>query len=218
MQEEIKNLCEQLHSAILQLDIEGAGKLAEKILSEGGDANEVIDMVIKPTADEVGEKFQRGQFFLPQLTLSGKALEAGMAVLIKALPTGQAGTKSSVVIGTVKGDVHTIGKNVVSMMLRTGGFDVYDLGVDINTAAFIEEATSREVDIIAMSSLLTTTLPYQRDVIEELGSRGLRNKFKVIVGGGPCSQAWADEIGADGYGKDATEALATARALIGQGK
>jgi len=106
--------------------------------------------------------------------------------------------KRSVLIGTVEGDIHSIGKNVVAMMLRTGGFEVHDLGVDVSTDTFIQQALARNVDIIAMSSLLTTTLPHQRDLIERLKSRGLRDRFKVLVGGGPATQAWADEIGADG--------------------
>ena len=215
MDEKAKELRETLRAAILDLDAGGAERLAREILDSGGDAGETIDSVIKPTADEIGEKFEQEDYFLPQLMLAGAALENAMNVFLEAVPSGEEPSKRSVLIGTVKGDIHTIGKNVVAMMLRTGGFEVHDLGVDVNTDTFIREALARKVDIIAMSSLLTTTLPYQRDLIEELKSRGLRDRFKVLVGGGPATQAWADEIGADGFGKDAAEGLAVARRLAG---
>jgi len=215
MDEKVKELHETLRAAILDLDADAAERLAREILDSGGDARETIDSVIKPTADEIGEKFEQEEFFLPQLMLAGAALEQAMTALLEAVPSGEGPSKRSVLIGTVKGDIHTIGKNVVAMMLRTGGFEVHDLGVDVNTETFIREALARNVDIIAMSSLLTTTLPYQRDMIEELRSRGLRDRFKVLVGGGPATQAWADEIGADGFGKDAAEGLAVVRRLVG---
>ena len=214
MQDRIRQLHEQLSSAILGLDEPRSAELARMILDAGGDPQRAIQEVIKPTADEVGLKFQREEYFLPQLMLAGQALEAAMDLFLEAAPTAGEKTKHRVVIGTVKGDVHNIGKNVVAMMLRTGGFDVHDLGTDVDTATFVREATEREADIIALSSLLTTTLAYQRDVIEELENRGLRDRFGVLVGGGPATPEWAEEIGADGYGKDATEALAVARRIV----
>jgi methanogenic corrinoid protein MtbC1 len=124
-----------------------------------------------------------------------------------------------VVIGTVEADMHSVGKNIVAMMLRTSGFEVHDLGVDVKSAAFVSRAREMKADIIALSSLMTTTRPYQRpyqrEVIEELESLGLREGFKVIVGGGPVNEAWAEEIKADGYGKDAVEAVETVRKLMG---
>jgi methylmalonyl-CoA mutase cobalamin-binding domain/chain len=119
------------------------------------------------------------------------------------------------VIGTVEADMHSVGKNIVAMMLRTSGFEVHDLGVDVKSAAFVSRAREMKADIIALSSLMTTTRPYQREVIEELESLGLREGFKVIVGGGPVNEAWAEEIKADGYGKDAVEAVETVRKLMG---
>jgi methylmalonyl-CoA mutase cobalamin-binding domain/chain len=119
------------------------------------------------------------------------------------------------VIGTVEADMHSVGKNIVAMMLRTSGFEVHDLGVDVKSASFVSRAREMKADIIALSSLMTTTRPYQREVIEELESLGLREGFKVIVGGGPVNEAWAEEIKADGYGKDAVEAVETVRKLMG---
>ena len=207
----------QLAETILKLDESMAIELAQRILEIGGDADKAINEVIKPTADEIGLKFQNGEFFLPQLLLAGNALEAAMKVFQEACPEQAGKAKHTVVIGTVKGDVHTIGKNVVAMMLQTGGFKVYDLGTDVEAATFIEEAQKKKADIIALSSLLTTTLEYQRDVIEELKKQNLRKDFKVLIGGGPTTLEWARQIGADGHGKDAAEALKVARKLIGSG-
>ena len=206
---------ERLHSAILGMDDHEAAAAAGDLLASRVDPNDVIDSIIRPTADEIGDKFQREEFFLPQLMLAGNALDAAMSVLLKAIPASGEQSKKTVLIGTVKGDIHTIGKNIVAMMLRTGGFDVQDLGVDVDASTFVKEAVAREADIIALSSLLTTTLPYQRDVISELKSQRLRDRFRVLIGGGPATQEWADEIGADGYGKDAGEALAVARRITG---
>jgi len=214
MNQEFPELFQQMQSAILALDCDGASRAAGGILAQGGDAHQAIDQVIKPTADEIGQRFERGEFFLPHLMLAGEALEKAMDVLMEAIPAGEGPSRRSVLIGTVKGDIHTIGKNVVAMMLRTGGFQVHDIGVDIDVDSFIREATAHNVDIIALSSLLTTTLPYQREVIEELTDQGLRDRFKVLIGGGPATQEWADQIGADGYGKDATEGLAVARRIV----
>lgn len=215
MPDDLTQQYERLHSAIIGLDDAGAAAAARDLLASHVDPRDAIDSVIKPTAAEIGDKFQREEFFLPQLMLAGNALDAAMTVLLEAMPVSGEQSKKTVLIGTVKGDIHTIGKNIVAMMLRTGGFDVQDLGVDVDAPTFVKEAVARNADIIALSSLLTTTLPYQRDVITELESQGLRNRFRVLIGGGPATQEWADEIGADGYGKDAGEALAAARKLAG---
>lgn len=217
MSTELSEFYETLTAAILNLDGEGAASIAQQIIERGGNAVDVIRTVIKPAADEIGDKFQREEFFLPQLMLAGMALESAMNVLLQFIPAGEGEAKRSVLIGTVTGDIHTIGKNVVAMMLRTGGFEVYDVGVDVGAETFVSEAVARNVDIIAVSSLLTTTLPYQRDVIDELKARGLRERFKVLVGGGPATNSWAEEIGADGYGENAAEALVAARQVLGIG-
>lgn len=206
---------EQLREAILDLDKNRAQGIAEEALKEGANPHALIDDVIKPTAEEIGKKFDREEYFLPQLMLSGEALESAMQVLLTAIPSAEHVAKHIIVMGTVKGDIHTIGKNIVAMMLRTGGFEVHDLGVDIESRTFVQTAVEKNADIIALSSLLTTTLPYQREVIDELKSQGLRDQFRVLIGGGPATQEWAEEIGADGYGKDATDALKAAKKIMG---
>ena len=216
MPDKAGDLKTRLRESILNLDRSEAESVAEEALSKGIDPHEMIDEVIKPTADEIGVKFDREEYFLPQLMLSGEALEAAMQVFLTAIPVAEHVAKKTIIIGTVKGDIHSIGKNIVAMMLRTGGFEVHDLGVDIESKDFVKEALEKKANIIALSSLLTTTLPYQREVIEELNELNVRDRFKILIGGGPASREWADEIGADGYGKDATEALKEARRITGR--
>ncbi len=140
---------------------------------------------------------------------------AASEILESAVPKESIPEKKVVVIGTVEADLHSVGKNIVAMMLRAGGFEVHDLGVDVKASTFITRARETNADIIALSCLMTTTRPYQREVIEELEAAGLREKFKVLVGGGPITREWADEIGANGYGADALEGLDLAKRLVG---
>lgn len=142
-------------------------------------------------------------------------MTAASEILESAVARDSVAAKKIVVIGTVEADLHSVGKNIVAMMLRSGGFEVHDLGVDVKSSMFISRAKETNADIIALSSLLTTTRPYQREVIEELESLGLRERFKVMVGGGPITPEWAKQIGADGYGADAMEGLEVAKRLTG---
>ena len=166
-------------------------------------------------ADTLHKRFDRGECFLPHLVMAGDAMDAASQILESAVPKELVSTKKVVVIGTVEADLHSVGKNIVAMYFRSGGFEIHDLGVDVKSSTFVSRAVETNADIIALSSLMTTTRPYQREVIEELESMGLRNRFKVIVGGGPITPEWAKEIGADGYGTDAFEGLEVARKLTG---
>jgi corrinoid protein of di/trimethylamine methyltransferase len=158
---------------------------------------------------ELGEAFDRMEIFLPELTLGADAMKAGVAVLEKALNEqgGKLEKKATVVVGTVEGDIHDIGKSVVATLLQANGYEVYDLGVEVPAQRIIEAAESHNADVIAMSALLSTTMLYQRDVIELLTNKGIRDKYFILVGGAPVTQAWADEIGADGFAHDAFEAV-----------
>ena len=205
----------RLESAIIGYDRDEAMKAAEAALQAGHAPMAVIDSVINRVAETVHEKFESGEYFLPQLVLAADAMTAASQVLEAALPKETLKTKKVVVIGTVEGDIHTLGKTIVTMMLRAGGFDVHDLGEDVKSSVFVDRARELDADIIALSSLLTTTLPYQREVIERLTASGQRERFKVIVGGGPATQEWADLIGADGYGKDAATGLTVAKQMVG---
>jgi len=203
-----------LQDAIVACDADAAKTAAEQVLAAGVDPATALERAIAGSAEVVGAKFDSGEYFLPHLVLAGDAMTAAGAVLEAAIPTDQLQVKKVVVIGTVEADIHSVGKNIVAMMLKSAGFAVHDLGVDVKTGAFISKAKEVHADLIALSSLLTTTMPYMREVIEDLKAAGLRDRFKVIVGGGPVTQEWADKIGADGFGRDALEGVAVARRLV----
>lgn len=217
LQKEDKKFLDNLQEAILSYDAERAKKLTEKIITKKIDPLLVMNNVIAQTAKLVGDKFESGEIFLPHLVMAGDVMSEVTALLESSLTQEQSGklAAKAVVIGTVEGDIHSIGKNIVAMLLKTNGFKVYDLGVDVKSEVFVKQAEANSVDIIAMSCLLTITMPYQRQVIEELKHLNLRDKFKVMVGGGPVTQKWAEEIGADGFGKDAIEAVKVAKKITG---
>jgi len=204
-----------LSEAILGCDARRAADAAREIVAAGLDPVMVLKDTVAKIAAEVGDRFERGEYFLPHLVLAGNAIEAASQVLQSAVPTGKLAQRKVIIIGTVEGDMHSLGKNIVAMMLRTNGFEVHDLGVNVRSSTFVQRAQEVKADIIALSCLMTTTLPYQREVLEDLQAQGLRERFKVIVGGGPVTEAWARQIGADGYGRDVTEAVQVAQALAG---
>ncbi|MCK4790988.1 MAG: cobalamin-dependent protein [Desulfobacteraceae bacterium] len=214
LSQERKDLLDSLKDAILVLDEEKAKEVAENIINEKINPTLAIKYSIANAAIKVGEKFDSGEYYLPHLVMAGDLMEAVSAILEKNISAEQIEQKKVIVIGTVQADMHSVGKNIVSTMLKAGGFEVHDMGVDVPSMSFIEKAKEVRADIIALSSLLTTTMPYQREVIEDLASMGIRDKFKVMVGGGPVTKAYAEEIGADGYGKDAIEALEEAKKLL----
>lgn len=214
LSQERKDLLDSLKDAIVVLDEEKAKEVAENIINEKINPTLAIKYSIANAAIKVGEKFDSGEYYLPHLVMAGDLMEAVSAILEKNISAEQIEQKKVIVIGTVQADMHSVGKNIVSTMLKAGGFEVHDMGVDVPSMSFIEKAKEVRADIIALSSLLTTTMPYQREVIEDLASMGIRDKFKVMVGGGPVTKAYAEEIGADGYGKDAIEALEEAKKLL----
>ena len=164
---------------------------------------------------EVGRLFEEGEYFVPEMLIAARAMQAGLAVLKPRLL--QAGVKSSgkVAIGTVKGDLHDIGKNLVAMMLEGAGFEITDLGTDVTPEKFVEAVRSGGVNVIALSALLTTTMPNMKNTLEALKAAGLRDRVKVMVGGAPVTEAYAQQIGADGYSPDASRAVTLAKALVG---
>jgi corrinoid protein of di/trimethylamine methyltransferase len=211
---------DELFQAMAQSIIDGdpdvAADLARKALEAGIDPLEAINRGFVPGVDYVGEQYSKGEMFLPDLVLAGEAMKAAIAVLEPEITRrgGQRQTLGTVVIGTVEGDIHDIGKTLVATMLSVGGFRVYDLGVDVPVITFVEKAREVNADIVGMSALLTTTMVRQRDVVEALEDAGLRSRVKVMVGGAPVTRAWAQEIGADGYSEDAIGAVAVARQLV----
>jgi corrinoid protein of di/trimethylamine methyltransferase len=215
-------MSDELFQAMAQSVIDGdpdvAADLARKAVEQGIDPLEAINKGFVPGVDYVGEQYSKGEMFLPDLVLAGEAMKAAIAVLEPEITRrgGQRQTLGTVVIGTVEGDIHDIGKTLVATMLSVGGFRVYDLGVDVPVPTFVEKAREVNADIVGMSALLTTTMVRQRDVIEALEDAGLRSRVKVIVGGAPVTRSWAQEIGADGYSEDAIGAVAVARQLLGK--
>ena len=199
----------RMGKAIEEYDSDAAAAAAREAVEGGLNLLEAVEKGFASPIRRLGEAFDRMEIFLPQLMLGSDAMRAGMAVLEEAIKSGGGTleTKGSVVIGTVEGDIHDIGKTVVAALLQANGYQVHDLGVEVPAGRFIEAAQSHKADIIAMSALLSTTMLYQRDVLELLGNKGLRGRYFAIVGGAPVTQAWADEIGADGYARGAYEAV-----------
>ena len=209
-----KELLESLKAAIVEIDTDRAKEAARKIVAMGIDPRRAINYSIKEAADTVGQKFDCGDLFIAHLVMVGDLVDEVSAILEKNIPSDQLARKKIIVIATVQGDVHSVGKNLVSVVLRAGGFEVHDLGVDVPSFQIIQRAKEVKADLIALSSLLTTTMPYQKEVIDDLASMGLRGQFKVMIGGGPVTKEYAVKIGADGYGKDAFEAAEEAKKLL----
>jgi trimethylamine corrinoid protein len=205
----------QMQKAIVEGDGAGAGRLAGEAVKAGLDLLEVIEKGYVPGIQKVGELWEQGEYFLPELISSAEAMKAAMAVLNPELQRSRlrARTAGKVVIGTIEGDIHDIGKNLVSSMLQAGGFEVFDLGADVRLEKFIEKAESVGADFICLSALLTTTMVNQKRFVGLLKERNLRAKYKVLVGGAPASQKWADEAGADGYAENAVAAVKLAKSL-----
>lgn len=212
--EKEKGLLEELKNSIASIDEKSAKNTAQKIVDEGIDPDLAIKYSIAQGAIEVGEKFDSGEMWLPHLVMVGDLMDAVGKILEQNIDADKITMKKVIVIGTVQGDMHSVGKNIVSTMLKSGGFDVHDMGVDVPSTTIIEKAKELNADMIALSSLLTTTMPYQKEVIEDLVAMGIRDRFKVMVGGGPVTSEYADRIGADAYGKDAIEALDVAKKVL----
>jgi corrinoid protein of di/trimethylamine methyltransferase len=213
------NLYGECAEAILSGDGARAQELARKSLEKKLSPLEVIEHGFVKGIREVGRLWEEGSLFLPELVMGAEAMKKAMAVLQPALEGGDEAPSvlGRVVIGTIEGDIHDIGKTLVATMLSANGFEITDLGADVPVARFIEEAARREADCIAVSALLTTTMHGQKRIIDELEERSMRTKVRVLVGGAPCSEGWATEIGADGYAGDAVGAVHVLKDLIGTG-
>jgi len=209
-------LLDDLKKAMVALDQEEVVSKTTMSLAEGVSPLEIIQNGLMPGLNEIGELFENEEIFLPELMKSAKVFQGAMDLLRPKIQEQGGGVekKGTIVIGTVKGDMHYIGKDIVKLLMETAGFEVHDLGVDVDPFAFIVKADEVNADIIALSALLTTTLVGQKDIIEALEGQGKRNKFKVIVGGGAVTQDWSDEIGADGYAENAYGAIRLAKSFF----
>jgi len=199
----------KMRASIEEYDEIAAAAAAREALAAGLDPVEAVEKGFAGAIRELGEAFDRMEIFLPGLVMAADAMKAGVTVLEDAMEArgDQLERKGVVVLGTVEGDIHDIGKTIVGAMLQANGYEVHDLGVDVPTTRFIQAAKETKAHVIAMSALLSTTMLFQRDVLELLRNQGLEGKYTVIVGGAPVTQEWADEIGADGYARDAVDAV-----------
>lgn len=185
----------------------------QQAVDDGTDLNNLINNALISAMDIVGQRFADGDIYVPEMLVSAKTMKSGLDIIKPLLQSGEAEHRGTIVMGTVKGDLHDIGKNLVTMMMEGAGFKIIDVGVDVKIDNLIATLKKEEADILGLSALLTTTMPEMQNVIEALKAEGLRDQVKVIVGGAPIDQKFADEIGADGYGKDAVEAVHLARNL-----
>jgi corrinoid protein of di/trimethylamine methyltransferase len=204
---------QQLFDAVVDGNATVARAVAERVLAGGIEPLALVNQFMAPAMDEVGRRFERGDYFVPELLLSARAMKAAME-LIRPLLTAR-GTEpiGRVVIGTVKGDLHDIGKNLVAAMLEGSGFEVIDLGVNVTPEKFMAAVREKNANIVAMSALLTTTMTSMKTTIDAFTAAGMRNQVKMLVGGAPLTKQYADEIGADGFGASAVEAVALARGV-----
>jgi len=213
------DLLSRMRRSVVDGDPAQAARLARDGLAAGLDPLDAIEKGYADGIQEVGVLWERGEYFLPELVASAESMKAAMAVLQPALSASsrEASRLGKAVIGTIEGDIHDIGKNLVAAMLQAHGFEVVDLGADVRIDRFIDRAEADGADLICASALLTTTMFNQKRLVERLRERNLRSRFKVLVGGAPANQAWADSIGADGYGENALAAVRAAKKLLGRG-
>lgn len=206
----------QLDEAIQTADAQRALELAERGLAANIAASDLVNHACIPAMRRLGDLWEEGEIFLPELMLSAETMKAVMAVLTPKMAAKQEAQSlfGRVVIGTVQGDIHDIGKSLVAALLEATGFEVRDLGADVPLQRFCDEAATFRAHLVCLSALLTTTMVGQRAVVEMLATKGLREHVKVMVGGAPVTRAWAEEIGADGYGENAIEAVRVARQLV----
>jgi len=204
----------QLYDAVVNGDAKATYALTQQAIQEGVDPLKLVNEFMIPAMDEVGRRFESNEYFVPELLISARAMKASLDIIRPLLIARGDKPAGTVAIGTVKGDLHDIGKNLVASLLEGGGFEVIDLGVNVPPEKFIQTVKEKNANIIAMSALLTTTMPAMRSTIEALKQAGVRDQVKVLIGGAPITQKYADEIGADGYSENAVGAVALAKKAV----
>ena len=204
----------KLYDSVVNGDAKGAQAITQQALAEGVDPLELVNEQMVPAMDEVGRRFEANEYFVPELLISARAMKASLELIRPLLVARGDKPVGRVAIGTVKGDLHDIGKNLVASLLEGGGFEVIDLGVNVSPEKFIETVNAKQANIVAMSALLTTTMPSMKTTIDALKQAGVRDKVKVLIGGAPITQKYAEEIGADGYSENAVGAVALAKKAV----
>lgn len=207
-------ILEEITNAVIDGDKDGVESLVNKALGQSVDPMDIIQKGLTQGISIVGDRFEKMEMYLPEMLLSAEAMRAGIELVKPHIKAGSIQQEGVVVIGTIQGDVHDIGKNIVAFYLDVSGFEVYDLGSEVPPYVFVEQAEEKGADIIGISALLTTTMAYMPDVIEELKRRGIRDKYIVMLGGGAVTPEWAAKIGADGIGVDFAEAARVAKQLM----
>lgn len=215
MSQQKEELIQGLSNAVLEMDEDKAVEIAQKIVDRQFDAYEAIDKGLSDGMARAGKLFEEEEYFIPELLMCSDAMYAGLEILRPHIKINSEGKKEAVVIGVVEGDTHDIGKNLVKIMLETSGYDVIDLGRDIPPGQFVTMAKEKGAKIIAISTLMTTTMDGMAEVIRILDKENIRSNYKVMIGGGPISQSFADKIGADAYASNAAEAVRLAKRLVG---
>ena len=203
-----------LHEAILKGNLNNAVEITQEAIAENIDPQQIINNYMSPAMEEVGARFEAGEAFVPELLLAARAMKGSLELLKPLMSENASAQLGKIVIGTVKGDLHDIGKNLVASMLEGCGFEVINLGVDISSEKFVAAIKEHKADILCMSALLTTTMTYMKEVIDALGASGIRQDVKVMIGGAPISTTFASQIGADGYSDNANSAVTLAKSLI----
>ena len=210
-----QEMFEAAAKTIIDYDVEKAEAVAKQALASGIDPVALLEKGFIAGITEVGDRFDSGDVYLPELMMAADAMKAASVICEEAFPKGTVKEKKKVVIGTVAGDIHDIGKSIVVSFLSANGFDVYDLGRDVSVEQFVTKAGEVKADVVGCSALLTTTMEEQKKVVEALKEAGLRDKVKIIVGGAPTSQRWAEQIGADAFAENAAEGVSKVRELTG---
>jgi len=210
------NLVQEVYSAVLNGNASEVKEKVQLALDNGTEAETILNSGLIAAMKEVGQLFEDGEYFVPEMLISARAMQSGMIILRPHLVAQDIKPIGKVVIGTVKGDLHDIGKNLVSMMLEGSGFQIFDLGTDVSPEEFLDAINTHKPDIVGMSALLTTTMVNMEKTMQFLEENGVRKGVKVIIGGAPISQKYADDIGADGYAPDASQAAVIASRLMGK--
>ncbi len=207
---------QKFYTLLSQGKMDEVKKLTQDLLEEGESAEVILKQDLIPAMEQIGVRFKNGDIYIPEVLIAARAMHAGMAVLKPILSKSNSPMAGKIVMGTVKGDLHDIGKNLVMMMLEGGGFEVVDLGIDVSAQKFIEAIKEHRPHVVGMSALLTTTLMEMKNTIQAIEWAGLRNQVKTIVGGAPLTEKFAKEIGADGYAPDAASAVDVVKSLVSE--
>ena len=210
----MEQIIKEIHTNVMEGDTNAVKSNVQAAIDAGIPVADILNEGMIAAMAEVGRLFEEGEYFVPEMLISARAMQAGLALLKPHLKNAEVASAGKVAIGTVKGDLHDIGKNLVAMMLEGGGFEIIDLGTDVPPEKYVEAVRNQGAQIVAMSALLTTTMPAIKNTIDALSAAGMRGQVKVMIGGAPVTQNYADQIGADGFAPDASRAVTTARELV----